>query len=328
MTPTDIATIIAANDDSSVAAENVYVGAVTTKGYVATDGKKNIYVYENASPSVKIGDIVKFTGTKTTYYGLPEITSPKTTKTSSGTVTYPDPVDITANFDSYTASEAVYVKYKAKMFKSGNYTNFKVEGAELTGALSSAPSAYYDGISEGDEVVIYGYYNGINTNNKLLNVIAVKIENLTTGETIPSEGGGQGGGETTGDFTSNVTWALDSSAYEQDAKVNGTDVKVLKLGTSSKYGKATLTLPAGSTSLTFYALAWKGAKADLVFTVDGKEVGKVSPASNEGLSGNPTYTITVTSSDIYTVNLGSAATTVTVETSGGYRAALFGIKAK
>ena len=195
VTPTDIATIIAANDDSSVAAENVYVGAVTTKGYVATDGKKSIYVYENASPTVKIGDIVKFTGTKTTYYGLPEITSPKTTKTSSGTVTYPDPVDITANFDKYTASEAVYVKYKATMYKSGNYTNFKVAGAsELNGSFSNAQSAYYDGINEGDEVVIYGYFNGINTNNKLLNVIPVKIENLTTGKTIPSEGGSQGGG--------------------------------------------------------------------------------------------------------------------------------------
>ncbi len=188
-TPTDIASIIAAADDASVAAENVYVGAVTTKGYVATDGKNSIYVYENASPSVKIGDVVKFSGTKTTYYGLPEITSPKTTKTSTATVPYPDPVDITANFDKYTASEAVYVKYKAKMFKSGNYTNFKVDGADLTGALSSAPTAYYNGINEGDEVVIYGYYNGINTNNHLLNVIAVKIENLTTGETIPSEGG-------------------------------------------------------------------------------------------------------------------------------------------
>ena len=188
-TPTDIASIIAAADDSSVAAENVFVGAITTKGYVATDGKKSIYVYGNAAPTVAVGDIVKFSGTKTTYYGLPEITSPKTTKTSAGTVAYPDPVDITASFDTYTATEAVYVKYKAKMFKSGNYTNFKVEGAELTGSLSSAPSAYYNGINEGDEVIIYGYYNGINTNNKLLNVIAVKIENLTTGETIPSEGG-------------------------------------------------------------------------------------------------------------------------------------------
>ena len=130
VTPTDIATIIAANDDSSVAAENVYVGAVTTKGYVATDGKKSIYVYENASPTVKIGDIVKFTGTKTTYYGLPEITSPKTTKTSSGTVTYPDPVDITANFDSEQVSPAMIQGKAVTVYvtKAGAAEPQKMEG--------------------------------------------------------------------------------------------------------------------------------------------------------------------------------------------------------
>ena len=236
------------------------MGAITTKGYVATDGKKSIYVYGNAAPTVAVGDIVKFSGTKTTYYGLPEITSPKTTKTSTGTVPYPDPVDITASFDSYTATEAVYVKYKAKMFKSGNYTNFKVDGAELTGSFSSAPSAYYNGINEGDEVVVYGYFNGINTNNKLLNVIVVKIENLTTGETIPSNGSNPGGGgETTGDYTSNLKWTLGDNAYDNEATVNGTSgVSVLKLGTSSKVGTATVTIPAGTKKITFYGVSWKG----------------------------------------------------------------------
>lgn len=213
VTPSDIASIIASEDDTAVAAENVYVGAVTTKGYVATDGKNSIYVYGNAAPTVAVGDIVKFSGNKTTYYGMPEIESPKTTKTSSGTVTYPDPVDITNVFDTYNASEAVFVKYTATMTKSGNYTNFKVEGAsKLVGALTSAPSAYYEGISEGDEVVVYGYFNGINTTNNLLNVIAVKIDNITTGKTIPSEGGDEpGGGEQQGNV---VTIDLTAQGYE------------------------------------------------------------------------------------------------------------------
>ena len=304
MTPTDIAAIIAADDDSSIAAENVYVGAVTTKGYVATDGKKSIYVYENAAPSVKIGDIVKFTGTKTTYYGLPEITGPKTTKTSSGTVTYPDPVDITSNFDTYTASEAVYVKYKAKMFKSGNYTNFKVDGAELTGALSSAPAAYYNGINEGDEVVIYGYYNGINTNSKLLNVIAVKIEDLTTGETIPSDGGGQGGGEQQGnvvtvdftaqgyanaeDFSSITVGDIVISADKGDnkngpkyytsgtairlyrgnsmtIKSNGKNIQKVEFTFGSGEGTNEITVNAG----TWTPPTWTGSASSVVFTIGG-----------------------------------------------------------
>ena len=191
----DIASMISSADNSAVAAENVFVGAITTKGYVATDGKKSIYVFHNSTPSVAVGDIVKFSGTKATYYDLPEITDPTTTRTSSGTVTYPEPVDITSSFETYSATEAVYVKYTATMFKSGNYTNFKVEGATRSGSFSSAPSVYYDGINEGDSVEIYGYYNGINTSSNLLNVIAVKIVNKTTGKTIPGDGSGGGGEE-------------------------------------------------------------------------------------------------------------------------------------
>ena len=333
-TPTDIASIIGADDETAVAAENVYVGAITTKGYVATDGKKSIYVYGNAAPTVAVGDIVKFSGTKTTYYGLPEITSPKTTKTSTGTVPYPDPVDITASFDSYTATEAVYVKYKAKMFKSGNYTNFKVDGAELTGSFSSAPSAYYNGINEGDEVVVYGYFNGINTNNKLLNVIVVKIENLTTGETIPSNGSNPGGGgETTGDYTSNLKWTLGDNAYDNEATVNGTSgVSVLKLGTSSKVGTATVTIPAGTKKITFYGVSWKGKEASVAFKVGGETVYKQSLKPNDGAANNSPFTMTVTSDDQYTYTLSevpSSAVTATITTDGtNTRIIVFGLKAE
>ena len=42
VTPTDLATIISSADDSSVSAKDVYVGAVTTKGFVATDGRSGL----------------------------------------------------------------------------------------------------------------------------------------------------------------------------------------------------------------------------------------------------------------------------------------------
>jgi hypothetical protein len=139
------------------------------------------------------------------------------------------------------------------------------------------------------------------------------------------------GPEPGGDFTSNVTWTAGSdNSYDQDATVNGTTgVKVLKLGKGSDYGKSTLTLPAGSTTLSFYAVSWNNADvANLVFSVNGQEVATVTPKANSGLAGNPTYTLTVSDSDHYTVDLGSATTTVEVKTAGGYRAALFGIIAK
>ena len=127
-----------------------------------------------------------------------------------------------------------------------------------------------------------------------------------------------------------MTWTddKDNSAFDEKATVNGvSDVPVLKLGTGSKTGSYELTLPEGSTSLTFYALSWKGKPSELVFTV-GDTVNTVPPAANDGLSNKSPYTLTVTESDKYTITF-PATSTVKVETSGSNtRAALFGIQAK
>lgn len=213
-----LAQMLTAADDTVVESEEVLVGAVTTKGFVVTDGTSSIYVYQNSTPEAKVGDKVKFTGTKTTYYGLPEITSPKTTIVSSGnTVTYPSAKDITATFDTYTASVAEYVTYTAKVVKNGNYTNFEVEGAtKLQGALSSAPSSLYSTFAEGDKVQVTGFFNTINTNSNLLNVIATEVKVLEKGE-----GGGDNPGE-----EGKITWS-GSSVWDTSTK----NQIVLKTGT-------------------------------------------------------------------------------------------------
>ena len=126
-----------------------------------------------------------------------------------------------------------------------------------------------------------------------------------------------------------------SSAYTDGvATVNGTaDVFTLKLGTSSKFGSATVTLPAGTKSVSFYAVAWNGNPASLKLTL-GSNVIPVDIAANDGATGSSPYTITVTDSDKYAFNLGGALpqdTPVTVETyegtNTGKRAILFGIQA-
>lgn len=178
------------------------------------------------------------------------------------------------------------------------------------------------GLVAGDKIVIKGYRGSYG--EKVEVVYAWFVEKVSGGDPGP-------GPEPGGDFTSNVTWTAGSdNSYDQDATVNGTTgVKVLKLGKGSDYGKSTLTLPAGSTTLSFYAVSWNNADvANLVFSVNGQEVATVTPKANSGLAGNPTYTLTVSDSDHYTVDLGSATTTVEVKTAGGYRAALFGIIAK
>ena len=140
--------------------------------------------------------------------------------------------------------------------------------------------------------------------------------------------------EEVAEFETNVTCKTVSSAYTDGvATVNGVaDVFTLKLGTSKLNGKATITLPAGTTEVTYYAVGWKGTSAKLQFSVGGTVAGTQSLAANTGATGNSPYTMTVSDSDHYTFTLGSALETdteVTVETTGSaYRAILFGIQAK
>jgi hypothetical protein len=141
-------------------------------------------------------------------------------------------------------------------------------------------------------------------------------------------------GDDAGEYGTNVTCTTVSSAYVDGvATVNGVaNVFTLKLGTSKLNGKATVTLPAGSTEVSFYAVGWKNTNATLQFSVGGQVVGSQAIAANAGATGNAPYTMTVTDSDKYTLSLGSALaadTEVTVETTGSaYRAILFGIQAK
>ena len=213
------------------------------------------------------------------------------------------------------------------------FTVFRIKsfgGADFTGSES---------IKAGDKVVVYG---------QIVNYQGNKPETSAGGKLISLNGetsfGGsdQPGGDEPGtdqpddptpaggEYASNVTWTYSSAeaAYNEKATVNGTaDVPVLKLGTGSKYGSSTLTLPEGTTSLSFYAVSWKGAPATVIFKLDGDEVGYVQPAANDGLSGSNPYTLTVTEANKYTVTFPATNTIQVVTETDGKRAALFAIQA-
>ena len=133
-------------------------------------------------------------------------------------------------------------------------------------------------------------------------------------------------------FVSNVTWTLGENAYDYEAMVNGDGpFDVLKLGTNDKTGDATITIPAGTTSVEFYAVAWKGTSATLTFEIDGiGPVGSQEVAGNDGASGNHPYTLTVTDSDHYVFEspmTAPAEMQVKVTTAEQGRVILWGIKA-
>ena len=167
--------------------------------------------------------------------------------------------------------------------------------------------------------------------------VTVKLTVSTTEEvatksytvTLTHKGVSAAGAE---DFSSSVKWTLGTNAFSEKATINGVkDVPVLKIGTSSKAGIATLKIPAGTTKVSFYAVAWKGKTATIKASVGETQVATQSLTANEGAADRDPYKMTVEDTDKYTITLPvklEADTDVTVTTTTNARAILFAIKAE
>lgn len=136
----------------------------------------------------------------------------------------------------------------------------------------------------------------------------------------------------TEDFSSSVEWTLGTNAFSEKATVNGvTDVPVLKIGSSKKAGTATLKIPAGTTKVSFYGVAWKGKTATIKALVGETQVATQALTANDGAANSTPYTLTVAGTDKYTITLPAkleTETDVTVTTTTNARAILFAIKAE
>lgn len=136
----------------------------------------------------------------------------------------------------------------------------------------------------------------------------------------------------TEDFSSSVEWTLGTDAFTEKATINDVkDVPVLKLGTSKKAGYATLKIPAGTTKVSFYGVAWKEKTATIKASVGGTQVATQKLVANIDATGKEPYTLTVADTDKYTITLPAkleTETEVTVTTTTNARAILFAIKAE
>lgn len=167
--------------------------------------------------------------------------------------------------------------------------------------------------------------------------VTVKLTVSTTEEvatksytvTLTHKGVSAAGAE---DFSSSVEWKLGEFAYSDKATINDVkDVPVLKLGSSNDKGTATLKIPAGTTKVSFYGVAWKGNNATIQASVGETQVATQKLVANTGATGKAPYTLTVADSDKYTITLPAkleADTEVTITTTTKVRALLFAIKAE
>ena len=182
-----VSEIIAAENGTLIATKSSLVTAKTAKGFVISDGTKAVYVYDNGdNADVKVGDNVVVKGSKTVYNGVPEIekVSSVTIESSDNKVSYPNPRFVTDIAASYAAEEAEFITICGKLAVSGNYLNINLEGIDPGTKQGSIvyPVADLDAKSfDGKDIVVTGYFNGLSSKGKYLNVIAVSITEYTPG---------------------------------------------------------------------------------------------------------------------------------------------------
>lgn len=255
-----------------------------------------------------------------------------------------DPVVATVA-EFLAAEESKYQPYKLtgtiSEIKSEEYGNFNltdetgtvyVYGLTATEVEKNDKSFASLGLKEGDVVTLIGFRSSFSGEAQVAN--AYYVSHVAGGDEPenPDEPG------ELGEYDSNVTWTVsetdDAKSYDQKATVNGVEnISVLKLGTGSLPGISTIKIPAGTSKITFYGVAWNKKTASVSFKVGESEAKIFELATNTGAAGNPAYTITVSDTDKYTVTFDAAveAETDVVITSvkgNDYRVILFGIKAE
>ena len=140
-------------------------------------------------------------------------------------------------------------------------------------------------------------------------------------------------------LSSNVTMTGIDGFYGNDrATINGiADQPVFKFGTSSKVGSATFTIPAGTTKICMYAVAWadtNGNEESLKMSIDGTTIAESEALSSRGANSSPYTLLAYDNEDYYEFQVSGidAETTVTVESVGtvaskGGRMIIWGVNA-
>ena len=180
-----VSQVIEMADATPVTTFSSLVTAITTAGFVISDGAKAVYVYDKGANPVAIGDMVTVGGVKKTYNKVPEIevvadNGGKVDVDSNGSeVSYPIDKDITDSALDYVAPDAEFISFSGVLAVSGKYFNITIDGVDpdvRQGSVTS-PAEYLDAASwDGKKVTVTGYFNGLSGGDKYLNIIAVSIK--------------------------------------------------------------------------------------------------------------------------------------------------------
>ena len=315
---------------------NIYIKDATGEIYVygVLDDKGQTKQWKNLG--ISAGDIVTVVGPKSSYNGNPQLKN----------VTVENHIavkDISlADFRALKDDKSVYYRISGKVAKStekntkfdlDTYGNFALTDGTTevyvygvrTGWGGAKGQFGTLGIKEGDELTIVCYktsYNG------LIEADGCFYISHKAGSTEPEDP--KPGVDA---FSIDLAYKLGTNASYNDATINGVEnQKVLKIGTSKATGDITVTVPAGSKRVSFYAIGWKGDATKLDFSTGGISTGTIDISANDGAAGNAPFTLTVTDADKYEIKVEDALPVdmdfkITTAKDAKTRAILFGLKA-
>lgn len=206
----------------SVKGQVVAAGNVS---FVLNDGgDKSLYVYSNKTPGVTVGDNVKVTGQVAVYPGyvnpgvtigtkMTQIASPTVEKISETlTPAAQTPKELSgAELASFSSESTQLVKVSATVQVSEGYTNLVFDNNGGTGSVVS--SSFDSQISDGDKLIITGYYGGRNGRG-YFNILPTDIQDnngpyLTVSTKTVNVGAAAGTAKF--DIKGNVAWTAVSS---------------------------------------------------------------------------------------------------------------------
>jgi len=173
--------IAAADNDQVQTLPSTVVVALTTKGAVLSDGVNNIYAFGASAAALKVGDAVRMSAKKTTYNGVPELTDITDVFVDSegNAVEYPNAKDVTGEVATYKASVAEFIKFSGTLSVSGNYYNITFDGVDAAakqGSIVYPIDALNAKSWDGKKITVTGYFNGLSSKDKYVNIIATKIQ--------------------------------------------------------------------------------------------------------------------------------------------------------
>ena len=183
-TGASITDIIKEADNSLVQTlPSTVVVALTTRGAVLSDGTSAIYAYGDKAAALKIGNAVRLSGTKKTYNGVPEIDTitEAFVDNESSSFSHPTSKDITSEVETYKAAVAEYVKLSGILAVSsdGKYYNITIDGVDASvkqGSIVYPTDDLNVKALDGKKITVTGYFNGLSSKDKFVNIIATKVE--------------------------------------------------------------------------------------------------------------------------------------------------------